>query len=342
MSKIICELCGTAYPDTSTHCPICGSVYSGEVSSITTEKTDSNEKGTYTHVKGGRFSKANVSKRNRTNQPEAPVKTPQSSQPTRRPPAKKKKSGFAVFVIILMLLLLAVVLYLTFKFFWPVSSSVNATEPTQNNVPAVTDDTSVPCTELTLDVSEFVLSEQGSARMIYISLSPANTTDVVSYNTSDPTVATVNEYGKVEAVGPGQAVITITCGDMQKTCSVLCDFQVETMDVSVATEPTEVTTEPTEEPTEEFRLNRADITFSSKGERWKLYSGDIDVSKITWSSDNESVAQITNGTVTAVGSGTTTVHGEYNGMKVSCIIRCAFSNSGYEGVGGHGGVGEDG
>lgn len=341
MSKIICELCGTAYPDTSTHCPICGSVYSGEVSSITTEKTDSNEKGTYTHVKGGRFSKANVRKRNRTNQPnEIPAKAPQSNQPTRRSPAKRKNSGFAVFVIILMLLLLAIVLYLTFKFFWPALPSVNATEPTQNHVPAVTDDTSVRCTELTLDVSEFVLSEQGSARMIYISLSPANTTDPVSYSTSDPAVATVNEYGKVEAVGPGQAVITITCGDMQSTCSVLCDFQEEPTDVG--TEPTEETTEPTEEPTEELRLNRADITFSSKGERWMLYSGNIDVSKITWSSDNESVAQITDGTVTAVGAGMTMVHGEYNGMKVSCIIRCAFSNSGYEGVGGHGGVGEDG
>ena len=24
MSKIICEICGTTYPETASHCPICG------------------------------------------------------------------------------------------------------------------------------------------------------------------------------------------------------------------------------------------------------------------------------------------------------------------------------
>lgn len=341
MSKIICELCGTAYPETSTHCPICGSVYSGDISSIASDKSDAGDKGAYTYVKGGRFSKTNVRKRNRTKQSmDDHSKTKQDSYPSRRPPAQKRNTGFVVTVMILLLLIAAVVLYLTFKFFWPFVPSIDATEPPQNNVPIASEDKTISCADITVDVSEFVLTELGSARMIYITLSPADTTDIVIYSTSDPSVATVNEQGKVEAIGPGQAVITVTCGEVQKTCFVVCDFPEDATEVP--TEPTEETTESISEPAVDFRLNRADITFSSRGEKWKLYSGDIDASKIVWTSDNEYVASIENGTVVAVGAGTTTVYGEYNGVKVSCIIRCSFSNSGYEGVGGHGGVGEDG
>ena len=81
-------------------------------------------------------------------------------------------------------------------------------------------------------------------------------------------------------------------------------------------------------PTEkviELKLNRSDITFSSKGEAWPLYNGEIPLTDITWSVGNENVATIKNGTVRAVGPGTTTVYAEYNGQKVSCIIRCNFS-----------------
>ena len=92
----------------------------------------------------------------------------------------------------------------------------------------------------------------------------------------------------------------------------------------------------------DFRLNRSDITMLYQGEKWMLYSGDLDVTQITWTTNNQQVATIENGTVVAVGEGTTTVYGEYNGVKVSCIIRCSFSSSGQQGTGGHGGVTEDG
>ena len=92
---------------------------------------------------------------------------------------------------------------------------------------------------------------------------------------------------------------------------------------------------------DEFRLNRKDITFSAKGDSWILYSGSVAKNLITWSSSNESVATFDNGTVVAVGSGTTEVHAEYNGQKISCIIRCNFQeNAGVAGSGG--GVSEDG
>ena len=61
MSKVICDLCGTSYPETSNQCPICGTAR--PVQSVAVNDTDK-ESGGYTYVKGGRFSKANVRKRN--------------------------------------------------------------------------------------------------------------------------------------------------------------------------------------------------------------------------------------------------------------------------------------
>ena len=65
MSKIVCEVCGTSFPETSAQCPICGYVPTGD--NVYTEPTVNDEKvtGSYTYVKGGRFSKNNVRKRNK-------------------------------------------------------------------------------------------------------------------------------------------------------------------------------------------------------------------------------------------------------------------------------------
>ena len=125
------------------------------------------------------------------------------------------------------------------------------------------------------------------------------------------------------AIAPGEAVITVKCGNVEKTCRVVCDFEKETQ-----AETTEVTTEETTAPEShaELELNREDITFAAKGESWQLYSGELAKTQITWSTDDASVCTIDNGKVTAVGRGTTKVHAEFNGQKASCIIRCNFKD----------------
>ena len=58
MSKIICDVCGTSYPETEVQCPICGTAKTDAAKSTTGGETG------YAYVKGGRFSHANVRKRN--------------------------------------------------------------------------------------------------------------------------------------------------------------------------------------------------------------------------------------------------------------------------------------
>ena len=55
MNKVVCNICGTSYPESATQCPICGNVQNTEKGT----SANSNN-GNYTYVKGGRFSKANV------------------------------------------------------------------------------------------------------------------------------------------------------------------------------------------------------------------------------------------------------------------------------------------
>ena len=92
---------------------------------------------------------------------------------------------------------------------------------------------------------------------------------------------------------------------------------------------------------EDETISVENITFSYEGETWKIYSGNISVEDITWSTGNSAVATIEKGVVTAVGNGKTTVYGKYGEMEVSCIIRCSFAPK-ESGIGGSDFITEDG
>lgn len=112
MSKIICDVCGTSYPETSTQCPICGCVRSSDSVTIAGDTSEVAAKTTapssYNYVKGGRFSKANVKKRNagkplystdapKKSRPEAPAAQSSLAEPELIQPGfdKPKQSGFS-------------------------------------------------------------------------------------------------------------------------------------------------------------------------------------------------------------------------------------------------------
>ena len=53
-----------------------------------------------------------------------------------------------------------------------------------------------------------------------VSPSSAAATATVSFASSNEAVATVNNFGRVTAVGKGSATITVTCGDIVRTVNV--------------------------------------------------------------------------------------------------------------------------
>ena len=77
----------------------------------------------------------------------------------------------------------------------------------------------VPCTGITLDKETLSIVTTGNTASLTATKSPADTTDAVTWSTSDSNVATVSN-GTVTAVGIGTATITVSCGEYSDTCAI--------------------------------------------------------------------------------------------------------------------------
>lgn len=109
------------------------------------------------------------------------------------------------------------------------------------------------CTSIMLSASDVSLSQPGQTKGLAVTKEPADATDKVSFRSSDPSVATVDEYGLITAVGAGNATITVTCGDAVAFCKVVCSFEggiPEEYSPATGT-VADITECPTEIPTEE-------------------------------------------------------------------------------------------
>lgn len=344
MSKIICDICGTSYSDSGKQCPVCGCARPAAAQHVSSDTGADGASG-YTHVKGGRFSKSNVKKRNSGSRAADRSK---SSASGRRPASRrddknegKSGKGLLIVAVLLLLAIIAVVAYLVISVFFPTLFAPGTpTEPTGPSISEPTVNPGKACTDINLDITELTFTEAGEARLLWVTVTPSDTTDVVTYRSEDESVATVNETGKIVAVSAGSTKIIVTCGSVVKECIVVCDFAELTEPTNPSTEPTDPSTEPTE-PELEVNMNRSDITFSFKGEAWYIYNGTVPRDQVTWRSDDDTIAVIENGKVTAVGSGTTRVYAEFEDQSISCIIRCAFKDEDGP-IGGNGGAGEDG
>ena len=79
---------------------------------------------------------------------------------------------------------------------------------------------------------------------------------------------------------------------------------------------------PTEAPAPKTLTLPEVVVMSKAGECATLYEGDIDMQQITWSSADEAVATVAEGTVTAVQRGQTTITATYEDQVVTCAIEC--------------------
>jgi hypothetical protein len=331
MEKVICDVCGTDYPETAAQCPICGCARGDGIQTSAGNTTAAGQdRPAYTFTKGGRFSKSNVRKRLKVAQKQnVPVVKPtpepdyddydEEEDDQEEPSAN---GGLIVLVVLLLLAIIAVSSYIAIVHFDLFGTDVptkpvNTTGSTQMTKPDPTlNGVQVPCESVSVTDSEITLVAKDSVWTLGYAVNPIDTTDQVKFESSNIDVATVDAGGRVTAVGSGEATITITCGNYSAEVKVVCNLG-GTVDPSDPVDPSVPA-----DPVVKLELNRSDITMQKKGESWNLYSGDLSPLEITWSSDDDAIATISNGKVVAVAPGRTTVYGEYQGQKVSCIIRC--------------------
>ena len=382
MSKIICDVCGTRYPESAEQCPICGRAGTGEkvVEANEVEGTYGRE---YSRTKGGHFSKANVKKRTDgaavIEVPQEPVKEEiVKPEPVKEEPVEveeevyvepeKKKSGCLInfLLVIVILALLAVSAYIAVTYVAPdlldkynlnldfltqfqTEATTEATEAPTTEAPTEesTEDTTIPtipCTDLVILDSMVMIDQVGQSYLLNAAVAPEDTTDVLTYVSSDESIATVNEEGRITAVGAGEVTITVSCGNFSMDCIVLCapselTLPTETTaateateaatstEATAATEATEATTaatKPAQLKDVKLSVKATDVTFVHRGQQatFQLTCG-LKASEVTWTSQNENIITVDEkGVATCVGYGTTNVIVSYGDQQVTIIVRC--------------------
>ena len=152
----------------------------------------------------------------------------------------------------------------------------------------VTPDPSTVVSDMDAAISEEEIAV-GATATISVSVSPSSaaSTANVTFSSSNESVATVNNFGRVTGVGKGSATITITCGDIVRTVSVKVYV-----------------------PTDGIHLNTNYLVL--KPGATAQISGSVSPSTapqgLTFRSSDTSVATVSSsGTVTAVGAGSTSI-----------------------------------
>ena len=322
MSKIICEICGTAYPETAKECPICGYPRNPLEAELELDleneqgQPDSQDPAAAAHrVKGGRFSNRNVKKRlidEQTTQ-ESGVHVPE--MPEERPRRKKSHWLLKLLAVLLLLAALAVGTLYAYRYVYgdeDPSASQGTTQPAGEPV---------LCTDLKLDRDALTLEQAGSAYLLTVTPTPADTTEKPVFVSGDEAVATVSDKGAITAVGPGTTVISVICGSVTRECVVTCSFELPT-----EAPEAEATTMPSiPEESGSLVLSHSDVTLRKTGETFRMKATDagqiLSNVQLQWVSSDPEVATVDNGVVTAVRTGQATVTAIYGEYAQECLVR---------------------
>ena len=299
MNQIVCEYCGTEFAEGIEYCPLCGS----QISEPSVEREG-----------GSRTSGHRVG---------------------RRATSKSEKIPTWISVLVCIVLGLTVLVGSVYGLYCIgiFDSKTEKEEPSldlpineEEEDPSITtpdqgdtgddangntnDDTNSldasAVTSVTLNKDVITFSQIEESTRLVVEVLPVDTTQSITFTSSDATIATVDEVGAVRATGSGTAIITVKSGDVTALCTVECKFENETTQGPNLAE-----------------LSVIDFTFKDKNEVAKIsVSNAPENAAITWTSKDPSVATVTNGTVTAVGKGTTNIVVTVNDKTLECIVRC--------------------
>ena len=268
MSKIICDICGTSYPETEEVCPICGcskdvsaalladELLEQEFNTAVDEPALAPEHKEAPEFEDDDFFEEDDLFGDSDDEDDDEDDDDDDDDEDDEGEEHVSNAGLVIALVLVILALIAVSAFILVRYFLPNVVGPEVTKPSIVETTEATVETTelrIPCESLALTSGgEIVLEEEGTNWLINVMALPENTTDELVYASSDEAVVTVNEQGKLTAVGEGSAVITITCGQQELKCTVTCDFTQETTvpETSVPDESTPEDTTPETEPQE--------------------------------------------------------------------------------------------
>ena len=300
--KAVCYYCGTIYEEERGKCPLCGS---------TARSTDSQPPARRQRL-------TEEERKERRNSAKGKYAAPKKKQEAHR--------GMLIAAVVFLALAVLVVFYFIGDMigWWPgLENLINREEPSISV--ANTD-----CKELLLSPEILQFAAIGESKELTASVN-LSCDEKVYCHIEDPLVAEIEEKAEtalgeetksvtftVKALAEGQTRIIVECGEKTDSCEVVCDASEASQNAPTSGD--------------EFipSLNYgSEVTLNAKGESVSLRVTNLpNGAEVLWRSGNESIASVdAEGTVTAVGSGTTTVTAEVDGKTAEISVNCAFSGS---------------
>lgn len=340
MSKIICDICGTTYPETAEQCPICGCSRDAAVDLLGEDLLEISPDSRRKARSEAEPRRKQIFDFDEVNSPrEEPVDevniddSPYDEDEDGEEPRQNTLVIILLTVLIAGLLLAAGFLFL--RYILPNMGDketvpVQTQEQVQQTVTETTEFT-IPCQSLALASGGQVELSVGGQHLIHAIATPADTTDGIFYTSQNEGIATVTEDGKVTAVAEGQTEIEIVCGVNRLKCIVIVQNVVETEPPTTAAAETEPEgTEAVEETTAavaasdvELKLKKSDISLGVYRQIQLELDCGLEQNQVEWSSDDAYIASVDeNGLVTAKQGGTTKVRAKYGDQEVFCWVRC--------------------
>jgi uncharacterized protein YjdB len=158
---------------------------------------------------------------------------------------------------------------------------------------------------ISLNKSNITLSK-GTSETLKATINPSDTTDdkTLKWTSSNPNIATVDENGKVKAVGGGDTTITVKSKNGKEAS---CEVKVTSKIESISLNKSNITLSKGTSETLKATINPSDAT---------------DDKTLTWKSEDENIAKVDgNGKVTGVGTGTTNITViTSNGKSAACKV----------------------
>ena len=300
---IHCEYCGEDYASTYKHCPFCDEIPLDDEDFDGDEDSPRRARGgkrLVTNTRGGGYG---------------------------RGPSPLRLVGIIVslaIIIAAVIIVISVIIPLVTKggsaddpsgveSVMPTDSAQPSIEPTESPDPSETIPAGQTATDFTLSLTEFSLSNRYPDPItLTVTFIPEGSSGAITWTSSDPEVVSVDETGKVSAgTKTGNATITATMpGGVTHTCLV---HNSVTAGGSTAGNSGATTA---------LSLNRTDFTLSKTYPSFQVKVSGTPSTPV-WSIGNSAVATVSsNGTVTYVGKGTTTLTCTVDGQTLTCTVRC--------------------
>lgn len=170
-----------------------------------------------------------------------------------------------------------------------------------------------PVTKVTLNQTTLTLAKVGNTETITATFAPLDTTDSpnVRWYSDNTKVATVTN-GKVTAIGSGTATIRATVGKKSATCTVTVPQPIIPL-MGISLNKTTLTLEKGKSETLTVAYNPSNTTENKT---------------VTWKSSDTKIVTVSNGKITAIGSGKATITAMVNGKNATCTVTVPKEQSG--------------